>query len=105
VHDRSQGKLRIPGGNAYQLWRTGRTEFSVRESRMAALLNSIAVAIFATLIAMALGVPAGYALARFKFRRVKNRDLTIWYLSQRVLPPVVVVIPSLPLKQEPSRFI
>ncbi|BER91669.1 carbohydrate ABC transporter permease [Atrimonas thermophila] len=69
-----------------------RTELSVRESRMA-LTNSIVVAIFATLIAMALGVPAGYALARFKFRRVKNRDLTIWYLSQRVLPPVVVVIP------------
>lgn len=69
-----------------------RTELSVRESRMA-LLNSITVAIFATLIAMALGVPAGYALARFKFRRVKNRDLTVWYLSQRVLPPVVVVIP------------
>lgn len=69
-----------------------RTELSVRESRMA-LLNSVIVAIFATLIAMALGVPAGYALARFKFRRVKNRDLTIWYLSQRVLPPVVVVIP------------
>lgn len=69
-----------------------RTELSVRESRMA-LVNSITVAIFATLIAMALGVPAGYALARFKFRRVKNRDLTIWYLSQRVLPPVVVVIP------------
>ena len=65
---------------------------------MAALLNSIAVAIFATLIAMALGVPAGYALARFKFRRVKNRDLTIWYLSQRVLPPVVVVIPFTSLK-------
>ncbi len=39
---------------------------------MAALLNSIAVAIFATLIAMALGVPAGYVLACFKFRRVKK---------------------------------
>jgi multiple sugar transport system permease protein len=69
-----------------------RTELSVRESRMA-LLNSVVVAIFATLIAMALGVPAGYALARFKFLRIRNRDLTIWYLSQRVLPPVVVVIP------------
>ncbi|MEN3203301.1 MAG: carbohydrate ABC transporter permease [Atribacterota bacterium] len=69
-----------------------RTELSVRESRMS-LVNSIVVAIFATLIAVALGIPAGYALARFKFRRVKNRDLTIWYLSQRVLPPVVVVIP------------
>jgi multiple sugar transport system permease protein len=24
---------------------------------------------------------------------MKNRDLTVWFLSQRVLPPVVVVIP------------
>jgi len=69
-----------------------RTELSTRESR-SALLNSIIVAVSATLIALALGVPAGYALARFEFRRMKNRDLTIWFLSQRVLPPVVVLIP------------
>lgn len=53
------------------------------------------VAILATIIALGLGVPAGYALARFEFRRMKNRDLTIWFLSQRVLPPVVVLIPFL----------
>lgn len=69
-----------------------RTELSTRESR-STLTNSIVVAIFATLVAMTLGVPAGYALARFQFRRIKNRDLTVWFLSQRVLPPVVVVIP------------
>ena len=69
-----------------------RTELSTRESR-SALLNSIIVAVSATLIALVLGVPAGYALARFEFRRMKNRDLTIWFLSQRVLPPVVVLIP------------
>ncbi|MGQ9747511.1 MAG: carbohydrate ABC transporter permease [Candidatus Caldatribacteriaceae bacterium] len=67
-----------------------RTEFSTQESR-STFLNSIVVAIFATLLAMTLGVPAGYALARFQFRRVKNRDLTVWFLSQRVLPPVVVI--------------
>ncbi len=69
-----------------------RTELSTRESR-SALLNSVMVAILATIIALGLGVPAGYALARFEFRRMKNRDLTIWFLSQRVLPPVVVLIP------------
>ncbi|MGQ9472624.1 MAG: carbohydrate ABC transporter permease, partial [Candidatus Caldatribacteriaceae bacterium] len=69
-----------------------RTELSTRESR-STLTNSVVVAIFATLVAMALGVPAGYALARFQFSRMKNRDLTVWFLSQRVLPPVVVVIP------------
>jgi len=69
-----------------------RTELSTRESRFT-LTNSVIVAVFATLVAMSLGVPAGYALARFQFRRMKNRDLTVWFLSQRVLPPVVVVIP------------
>ncbi|NLJ48546.1 MAG: hypothetical protein GX428_03025, partial [Candidatus Atribacteria bacterium] len=63
-----------------------RVELSTRESR-SALLNSIIVAIAASAIALSLGLPAGYALARFQFRRVKNRDLTIWFLSQRVLPP------------------
>jgi len=69
-----------------------RTELSTRESRFT-LANSVVVAVLATLVAMLLGVPAGYALARFQFRRMKNRDLTVWFLSQRVLPPVVVVIP------------
>ncbi len=64
---------------------------STRESR-SALLNSIIVAIAASAIAL-IRITGGYALARFQFRRVKNRDLTIWFLSQRVLPPVVVVIP------------
>ena len=38
-------------------------------------------------------VPAAYALARFRFRRIPNIDITIWFLSQRVLPPVATVIP------------
>ncbi|MCX6090963.1 MAG: carbohydrate ABC transporter permease [Candidatus Atribacteria bacterium] len=69
-----------------------RTELYTRESK-AALLNSIVVALAATVIAMALGIPAGYALSRFQFRKMKNKDLTVWFLSQRVLPPVAVVIP------------
>ena len=44
-------------------------------------------------IALALGLPAAYALARFRFSRVKNKDLTIWFLSQRVLPPVATAVP------------
>ena len=40
-----------------------------------------------------LGTPAAYALARFRFERWQNRDITVWFLSQRVLPPVATVIP------------
>ena len=45
------------------------------------------------LIALVLGLPAAYALARFRFKRIKNKDLTIWFLSQRVLPPVATAVP------------
>ena len=30
-----------------------------------------------------LGTPAAYALARFNFPRMPNRDITVWFLSQR----------------------
>ncbi len=60
-----------------------------------ALANSTAISICATLLALALGAPAAYGLARFQFRRrmLTNQDITIWFLSQRVLPPVATVIP------------
>lgn len=58
-----------------------------------ATLNSVVVSTSSSLLAMFLGTMAGYALARFEFQRIKNRDLTMWFLSQRILPPVVVVIP------------
>ncbi len=62
------------------------------ESRRA-LQNSSIISISAALLAILLGTPAAYALARFEFRLVKNRDITVWFLSQRVLPPVATVIP------------
>ena len=57
------------------------------------LTNSTIVAVGASLLALILGTPAAYALARFRFRIIPNRDLTVWFLSQRVLPPVATVIP------------
>ena len=55
-----------------------------------AFLNSLVISSSAVAIALALGLPAAYALARFRFQRtlLTNKDLTIWFLSQRVLPPV-----------------
>lgn len=58
-----------------------------------ALYNSTVIAVSAALLALALGTPAAYAIARFRFERWKNRDITVWFLSQRVLPPVATVIP------------
>ncbi|MCH8196521.1 MAG: carbohydrate ABC transporter permease [Proteobacteria bacterium] len=58
-----------------------------------ALMNSTVISIGASALALVLGTPAAYALARFHFRLPPNRDLTLWFLSQRVLPPVATVIP------------
>lgn len=55
--------------------------------------NSIVISSVAVVIALALGLPAAYALARFRFHRIPNKDLTVWFLSQRVLPPVATAVP------------
>lgn len=68
------------------------SQLATEESRRA-LMNSTIIAVGASLLALILGTPAAYALARFRFQRIPNRDITVWFLSQRVLPPVATVIP------------
>lgn len=58
-----------------------------------AVKNSAIIAVSSAILATMLGTMAGYGLARFQFYKIKNPDITIWFLSQRVLPPVVVAIP------------
>jgi len=57
------------------------------------LLNSIIIAIGTSIAVIIIGTPAAYAIARFRFTKPSNSNITIWFLSQRVLPPVVTVIP------------
>ena len=58
-----------------------------------AFINSNIIAFTAMVLALCLGLPAAYALARFRFFLVPNKDLTVWFLSQRVLPPVATAVP------------
>ena len=67
-------------------------ELAIPEIRQA-LLNSTVIAVGAATIAVLLGTLAAYALARFHFNRPSNGGLTTWFLSQRVMPPVLFVIP------------
>ncbi len=69
-----------------------RFELSTPEAYQA-LVNSSVISFSAMAIALALGLPAAYALARFRFFIPPNKDLTIWFLSQRVLPPVATAVP------------
>ena len=58
-------------------------------------LNSIFVTCFASLISIALGTLAAYALSRFTFKAgfIRNDDITFFFISQRIMPPVVLAIP------------
>lgn len=55
------------------------------------LLNSITIAFFTTVLALVLGVPAAFALARFEFRGKK--DLWFWFITNRMVSPIVLALP------------
>jgi multiple sugar transport system permease protein len=82
----------IPWIDFEPTWDNWISQLATPESARA-LGNSTIVAVFASLLALLIGTPAAYALARFRFRVIPNRDITVWFLSQRVLPPVATVIP------------
>ncbi len=69
-----------------------RSQLATPEIRHA-LLNSTIISIGAATIALLLGTMAAYALARFRFNRPSNGALTTWFISQRVLPPVMFIAP------------
>lgn len=55
------------------------------------LINSLVVAVTTTLLAILLGCPAAYALARFEFRGKK--DLWFWFITNRMVSPIVLALP------------
>jgi multiple sugar transport system permease protein len=57
-----------------------------------AFVSSVVVSAGTTLFVLLLGVPAAYSLARFEFP-IRANDIALWFLSQRVLPPAVVLVP------------
>lgn len=61
------------------------------------LYNSLVVAAATTLLALLLGTPAAYALSRYDFRG--KRDLWFWFITNRMISPVVLVIPFFLLAQ------
>lgn len=56
-----------------------------------ALINSIIVAVCTTALAVGLGTPAAFALARFEFRG--KQDLWFWFITNRFISPVVLAFP------------
>ena len=53
--------------------------------------NSLAICLTSTFLALIAGVPAAYALSKFRFK--KKQEISFFILSTRFMPPIVVVIP------------
>ena len=76
-------------------FRTVLTQY--RSQLVNAFENSVISASASAVAATILGALAGYALTRFRFRfgPLKNDDIAFFFISQRMLPPVVIVFPFL----------
>jgi multiple sugar transport system permease protein len=55
--------------------------------------NSIIISTVSSAVVLLLGAFAGYSLARYQFKKWKNKDIALWILSNRMFPPVAVLIP------------
>ncbi len=57
--------------------------------------NSVFVTCSASLLSIIFGTLAAYALSRFTFKAgfIKNNDITFFFISQRIMPPIVLSIP------------
>ncbi|MDN5927537.1 MAG: carbohydrate ABC transporter permease [Hyphomicrobiales bacterium] len=75
---------------------TPRTEFVSRFE------NSIITSVGASLLAVILGSLAAYGLSRFKYRFwfMRNDDILFFFISQLILPPVVLALPFLVLYKD-----
>jgi len=79
----------------------GRTS-TVRSEFLLRFENSIFASIGASLLAIVIGSLAAYGLSRFdyKFGPWRNKDISFFFLSQLILPPVVLAMPFLVLYKE-----
>ncbi len=77
-------------------------ESTVREEFMKRFTNSVVTAVCSSALAVILGSCAAYGLSRFRYRFgfMRNSDISFFFLSQLILPPVVLALPFLVLYKE-----
>lgn len=75
---------------------------TVRDEFMHRLWNSIIISVTASAFAVFLGSLAAYGLSRFsyKFGYMRNSDISFFFLSQLIMPPVVLALPFLILYKQ-----
>ena len=81
-------------------------ESTVREEFFNRFSNSFIISVSASSLAALLGSTAAYGLSRFnyKFGPLRNPDISFFFLSQLILPPVVLALPVLVLYKELDLF-
>jgi multiple sugar transport system permease protein len=74
-------------------------EMTPRAEFMKRFMNSVVVSLTSSALAVLLGSLAAYGLSRFsyKFAWMRNDDISFFFLSQLILPPVVLALPFLVL--------
>ncbi len=74
-------------------------ESTVRDEFLKRFYNSAVISVSASTLAVVLGSLAAYGLSRFSYRFgfMKNDDISFFFLSQLILPPVVLALPFLVL--------
>ena len=77
-------------------------ESTVRAEFLKRFANSAITSVTSSVLAVVLGSLAAYGLTRFsyKFGYMKNSDISFFFLSQLILPPVVLALPMLVLYKE-----
>ncbi|SES46143.1 multiple sugar transport system permease protein [Rhizobium sp. NFR03] len=72
---------------------------TVRDEFIRRFFNSIIASAGASFLAVVIGSLAAYGLSRFpyKFLWMRNKDISFFFLSQLILPPVVLAMPFLVL--------
>jgi multiple sugar transport system permease protein len=75
---------------------------TVREEFVKRFVNSVITSTSASILAVMLGSLAAYGLSRFEYKLgfIKNTDISFFFLSQMILPPVVLALPFLVLYRE-----
>jgi multiple sugar transport system permease protein len=75
---------------------------TVREEFLKRFFNSVIASVGASALAIVIGSLAAYGLTRFRYRFFwfRNEDISFFFLSQLILPPVVLALPFLVLYKE-----
>ena len=75
---------------------------TVRDQFLTRFSNSLVVSLSASALATILGSITGYGLSRFgyQFGPLRNADISFFFISQLILPPVVLALPFLVFYRE-----